>query len=85
MWFTKGGTGNSPKYVCVISVGGGFSRAMFCVLHVAVSVGSVITSRVVGSNRRYVYGDGIVDSILIHCDSIRRGRYDIKQTEGVWE
>lgn len=62
-------------YACFGWVGSVFFLAITCFFRIAVWGGSVIASRVVGGMGHPVHGDGIVDSMLIHCDSIWRGRY----------
>lgn len=58
-----------------------FLSAMICSLRITVSVSSVISSDVLGGTRHSVYGDGILDSLLIYSDSISLSRFYVKWTE----
>lgn len=54
-------------------------------LHIASSVVSIMASRIVSGKRSSVSRDGIVDLILIHCDSIQHCKYYLKRTKGLWQ
>lgn len=55
------------EYVCVSSDS---IYAIYCVLHIADSSGTVISLPIPVGKRHPVYGDGILDSILTHFESI---------------
>lgn len=56
--------------------------AITSVLCITFSVCSVIALCVAGASVN-LYGDGIVDAIVLQCDCIQRGRDYLKRTEGL--
>lgn len=70
-------------YVSVFVVSSVSISVMICILRITVLVGSVIFSGTVWGNRHLVYGDGVVDFILIHFDGICCCRYYPKRIENL--
>lgn len=68
-------------YASVVSVGCVFAPAITCVLRVAVSVGLVTVLYDIGGKHHSLYGNGVANSVLIHCDHVRRCGYYFKRSQ----
>lgn len=62
------------NYVCIVSAGFVFVPVTNCVLYVTVLVSPFIALWVVVRKHHLVYGDGGVDSIIIHSGDDRKTR-----------